>query len=140
VRSAEIDDSERIADLTLQLGYPCTAEQVRMRLAEMEDSEHYAVYVAQLPGGIVAGWIGICIFCAVEVDRCAEITGLVVDKQVRSRGIGQLLLDVAEKWASTHGCRVVAVRSNVTRERAHRFYTKNAYEHIKTQQVFRKVL
>lgn len=140
VRFAEIGDAEKIAHLTTQLGYPCTSEQVRTRLADMEDSDHYGVYVAQLPGGIIAGWIAICISRAVELDKCAEITGLVVDEQLRSRRVGKILLDAAEKWASSHGCRVLAVRSNVTRERAHRFYTRNAFEHIKTQKMFRKAL
>ncbi len=39
---------ERIAFLTGQLGYPCTAEQIGIRLTEMEDLGE-CVYVAQLP-------------------------------------------------------------------------------------------
>jgi len=34
----------------------------------------------------------------------------------------------------------MSVGSNVIRERAHKFYERNAYEHYKTQKSFRKPL
>jgi GNAT superfamily N-acetyltransferase len=131
---------EKMAVLAGQLGYPCTGEQIRMRLAEMEASEQYAVYIAQLPGGQIAGWIGAYMFRTVELDHHVEIRGLVVDEQVRSRGIGKALLAAVEGWARSMGCDVVSVHSNVKRDRAHRFYLRNGYEHVKTQKQFRKRL
>jgi GNAT superfamily N-acetyltransferase len=65
---------------------------------------------------------------------------LIVDQQIRSRGIGKALLHTAEQWARSHGCNDISVRSNVTRDRAHRFYTRNGYEHTKTQKSFHKRL
>lgn len=129
-----------MADLAGQLGYPSTADEIRMRLAEMHGSNHYAVYVAQLSGGQIAGWIGVYIFRAVELDSRAEISGLIVDQQVRSRGIGKVLLDAAEDWARRQGCRAISVLSNATRDRAHSFYRRNGYERIKTQASLRKPL
>ncbi|HYX68270.1 MAG TPA: GNAT family N-acetyltransferase [Terriglobales bacterium] len=129
-----------MAVLAGQLGYPCTGDQIRMRLAEMEAPEQYVVYIAQLPGGQIAGWIGAYVFRTVELDRSAEISGLVVDEQIRSRGIGKALLEAVEGWARARGCDAIAVRSNVKRERAHRFYLSHGYEHVKTQKEFRKRL
>ncbi len=140
IRSPKPCDYDKMANLAGQLGYECSGAGVRARLNEMWDPNEYAVYVAELPGGQIAGWIGVYMFRAVELDSFSEISGLVVDQQVRSRGIGKALLDVAEQWARSHGSNSISVHSNVTRERAHRFYTRNGYEHIKTQKSFCKSL
>jgi GNAT superfamily N-acetyltransferase len=140
VRLAQASDSDRIADLAGQLGYPSTGEEVGKRLNEMRDASQYAVFVAELSGGQIAGWIGVYIFRAVEMETAAEINGLIVDETVRCYGIGKALLDAAEEWSRSVGCSVLSVRSNVIRERAHRFYTANCYQHVKTQKEFRKKL
>lgn len=140
VRPAQPCDCDAMAGLAAQLGYECTSEEVQERLNHMQDPRQYAVFVAELPGGQIAGWIGTYLFRSVETPSRAEINGLVVDSGVRSRGIGKLLLDAAEEWARSIGCEVISVRSNVKRDRAHRFYTVNGYEHVKTQKEFHKSL
>jgi GNAT superfamily N-acetyltransferase len=133
-------DYDRVADLAGQLGYPCTGAQIRARLAEMEDPNRYAVLVAELPEGRIAGWIGVHLFRAIELDCRAEITGLIVDQEIRSRGIGQALLAAAEDWARNQGCGAIAVHSNVMRDGAHRFYERRGFQHVKTQKSFCKTL
>ena len=140
VRRAQANDCVRMAALAAQLGYECTGEDVRGRLSEMQDSKQYAVYVAELPGRQVVGWIGVYVFRAVESATSAEISGLVVDEALRSGGIGKILLDAAEKWARQVGCNAISVHSNVTRNRAHQFYTNNGYRPVKTQKIFHKSL
>jgi len=140
VRPPEPRDYDKMADLAEQLGYPSTGKQVRMRLEEMAHSKQYAVYVAEPPGGQIAGWIGMYLFRSVEQDSCAGISGLIVDQQTRSREIGKVLLGAAEEWARSQGCDAISVHTNVTRERAHRFYAHNGYEQIKTQKYLRKTL
>ena len=140
IRAPQPADFEKIAELTGQLGYPCTPQEVEKRLAGMQDKEKYAVYVAALANGEIAGWIGMHLFCCVELDIVVEINGLVVDKNVRSRGIGKRLLSAAERWALSRGYDAITVRSNVRRHDAHRFYEKNGYGWTKTQKSFRKVL
>jgi GNAT superfamily N-acetyltransferase len=139
-RPAQTSDSERIAQLTRQLGYDCTGEDIRERLADIEGRKEHTIYVAELSGGRIAGWIAACVLRSVESNKRAEISGLVVDEQVRSRGIGKVLLKSAERWAQSLGCETITVRSNVKRERAHRFYEGNGYEHEKTQKQLRKRL
>ena len=65
---------------------------------------------------------------------------LVVAEGQRSLGAGARLLAAAEEWARKRGCKGMSVRSNVIRERAHKFYERNGYEHYKTQKSFRKPL
>lgn len=140
VRRPEPGDYDKMADLAAQLHYPSTGKQVRMRLEAMANSSQYAVYIAELPGGQIAGWVGLYVFRSVEQDSCAEISGLIIDQQIRSRGIGKVLLDAAEKWARSQGCDVISVHSNVIRERAHQFYVRNGYKHVKTQKYLLKTL
>lgn len=140
VRAPQPGDYDRMADLAGQLGYPSTGTQVRIRLDEMVNLNHCAVLVAELPGGRIAGWIGMYLFHSVEQDSSAGISGLIVDEEVRSCEIGKVLLGAAEEWARSQGCDAISVHTNVTRERAHRFYARNGYEHIKTQKYLRKSL
>jgi GNAT superfamily N-acetyltransferase len=140
MRTPELRDYDKIADLAGQLGYPSTRDQVRTRLDQMAKSAQSAAYVAELPDGQIVGWIGLHIFLSVEQDSCAEISGLIVDQQTRSREIGKVLLGVAEEWARSQDCDAISVHTNVTRKRAHRFYERNGYEHIKNQKYLRKRL
>jgi GNAT superfamily N-acetyltransferase len=78
--------------------------------------------------------------CERGADPRAEVAGLVVDASCRSRGIGAMLMARTEEWAREHGCAAVTLRSNVIRERAHRFYERLGYQIVKTQKSFRKTL
>lgn len=140
IREARPQDFARIADLSAQLSYPSSAEHIARRLAGMQDSREHAVFVAVQESGEIAGWLGVFVYRSVEADARAEISGLVVDEKVRSRGIGRQLLVRAEIWAREAGCRSIGLRSNVIRDQAHEFYLRYGYRHIKTQKSFRKEL
>lgn len=140
VRRARLADAERIADLAGQLGYPTTEKQMKARLRDAIKDKDAACFVAELPGGGVIGWIHVSTIPLLEVERRAEVNGLVVDEMARSQGAGVLLLTAAEKWARGKRSKSMSVRSNVLRERAHGFYLRNGYEHYKTQKAFRKGL
>ncbi|HEV2102675.1 MAG TPA: GNAT family N-acetyltransferase, partial [Candidatus Acidoferrum sp.] len=137
VRSA---DGKRIAELSGQLGYPATEKQMKGRLRDVVKDRDAACFVALSRGGELAGWIHVSTTPLLEVERRAEVNGLVVDEATRSRGAGAILLAAAEKWARGKRCKSMSVRSNVLRERAHGFYLRNGYEHYKTQKAFRKGL
>lgn len=138
IRTPERRDYARIADLAGQLGYEATESEVARRMVGMQDSADHAVFVAEAAEGDVAGWIAVFVCRCIESETRAEIGGLVVDENVRSRGIGRRLLERAEQWARGKGCAAVGLRSNVIRERAHAFYERLGYKHVKTQKAFRK--
>jgi GNAT superfamily N-acetyltransferase len=140
IRLARKGDVARLAELAGQLGYPSTAKQLRERLRALKPAHHHAVFVADDPSAGVVGWLHVSIWPLLESDLRAEVNGLVVDETQRSLGAGAQLLAAAEKWARQRRCRSMNVRSNVIRERAHKFYECNAYEHYKTQKSFRKSL
>jgi len=140
VRAPLPRDFARMAGLARQLGYPATPEDIAQRLEGMRHSSEHAVFVAQLPDGEIAGWIGVFLYRGVELNPRAEVSGLVVDERFRSQNVGLRLLERAEQWAREKGCTEVGLRSNVIRDRAHKFYERNGYVHTKTQKSFRKYL
>ncbi|MEW5829760.1 MAG: GNAT family N-acetyltransferase [Chloroflexota bacterium] len=140
VRPARTTDTERLADLAAQLGYPSTPEQVRRRLGLLLDkAEENAVFVAETDGR-VAGWVHVHIYSLLVDDPEAEIGGLVVDEQARGRGVGAALMRAAESWTKETGCASVYLRSNVIRTQAHEFYKRLGYTIVKSQYAFRKTL
>lgn len=139
VRRVRAADAERMAELAGQLGYPTNLKEMKARLREALKDRDAACFVAEA-GGRVLGWIHVSVTPLLEVERRAEVNGLIVDETVRSQGAGALLLKAGEKWAREKECKGMSVRSNVIRERAHGFYLRNGYEHYKTQKAFRKTL
>jgi GNAT superfamily N-acetyltransferase len=140
IRRAKINDSPRLAELAGQLGYPSTPAQILERLRRIKPASQHAVFVAESANDGVVGWLHVSRQPLLEVELRAEVNGLVVADGQRSLGAGARLLAVAEDWARKHGCKSMSVRSNVIRERAHKFYERNGYEHYKTQKSFRKPL
>ncbi len=140
IRRVKNSDAPQIAVLTGHLGYPATTAQVRERLRGIKPASLHAVFVADSAKGGVIGWVHVSKQPLLEVAIRAEVNGLVVAEGQRSLGAGARLLAAAEDWARKHGCKSMSVRSNVIRERAHKFYERNGYEHYKTQKSFRKPL
>lgn len=140
IRLASPGDAKRIAALCHQLGYPTTQEEVQRRLSQIRPDEYHAVYVAELPNGQVVGWVHVYVGQLLVKDLQAEIGGLVVDEGYRCCGIGQLLMQEAERWARAKECWAVHLRSNIVRKDAHVFYERIGYSRVKTQLTFCKVL
>jgi len=140
IREALPQDYARIAELAGQLSYPSTPDEISKRLDGMRRSNEHAVFVAQLASAEIAGWVAVFVYRVVESDARAEISGFVVDERYRSQRVGMHLLARAERWAREKGCCVIGLRSNVIRDRAHAFYERHGYQHVKTQKSFRKDL
>jgi ribosomal protein S18 acetylase RimI-like enzyme len=140
IRRPRPTDAAVLAELSAQLGYPVSAKEMTKRLKDVLRAKNGACFVAETKHDGVIGWMHVSVTPMLEVERRAEINGLIVDERVRSRGAGSQLLRQAEKWAKKKGCVGVNVRSNVIRERAHNFYLRAGYEHYKTQKAFRKSL
>ena len=140
IRRATNSDVACIAELSSQLGYPAKPTEIAQRLRKIKPASQHAVLVAESPEPKVIGWLHVSVSPLLEVPLRAEVNGLIVDDDERSRGTGALLLRAAEQWARRRGCKNMSVRSNVIRERAHEFYVRHGYEHYKTQKAFRKPL
>lgn len=140
VRVAMNADAEALAALATQLGYPTDAVAVERRLRAVEAGEAGVLLVAESENGRVGGLARALTQHFVVDDAFVELAALVVADEVRGTGVGAALLAAVEQWARDRGFASVHVRSNVIRERAHRFYLREGYIEVKRQAVFVKRL
>jgi GNAT superfamily N-acetyltransferase len=126
IRSANVDDAERIAVLLGELGYPTPPDEVVRRLDMLRGPDN-AVRVAVL-GERVVGSIGLHRQSGLHSSlSICYIMSLVVDSAVRGQGIGTLLLGEAERWARERGCDRILVTSANHRIEAHAFYEGHGF-------------
>ena len=135
VRAARVEDAPRVAHLATELGYPAESAAARRRLERLAEDPASHVLVAEIDGR-TAAWLHVAEMHTLESEPCAEIVGLVVDAALRSTGVGAALVEAAIAWAAGRGLSEIRVRSNVVRERAHRFYERQGFRVLKTQKVF----
>ena len=91
IREANSADAGEICELSAELGYPSCSDTMQRRLDELARLADHVVYVAAV-GGEMAGWIHVAIVHHLQAEPRAEIGGLVVGAQVRSKGIGRELV------------------------------------------------
>jgi GNAT superfamily N-acetyltransferase len=139
IREIAGGDAAAAAVLTGELGHQVPAEVMQRRIEELCGLTNRVVYVACLAGEVV-GWIEISETHHLSAGSRAEIGGLVVASQVRSRRIGHCLIAQAEEWVKRRGLERMVVRSRSQRERAHQFYLREGYARTKTSAVFTKGL
>ena len=137
IREAADGDAGALAALSTQLGYPADAATMRERLRRVQAQRAGCVFVA-VDADAVIGWTHVVERFHLEDSPFAEIAGLVVDEAARSAGVGALLLQAAESWVCERGYERLRVRSNVIRERAHRFYRRLGFVENKRQVVLDK--
>lgn len=139
VRPAQASDVTMLAELSRQLGYPVAVEEMASRLRRVREGAIGEVFVAVAGyDSPILGWTHVVPRLHLEEAPFAELAGLVVADSARSLGIGAALLAAAETWARAAGFAMMRVRSNVLRDRAHRFYERAGYQRIKAQAVFHK--
>jgi GNAT superfamily N-acetyltransferase len=136
IRAAGASDAERLAPLLEQLGYPAEVAEIHARLSAPDGES--VVLVAVRERNLI-GFVAVAIALDFIVGTRATILGLVVADGSRSSGIGAALLAAAERWAFERGAPSLGVRSNVVRDRAHRFYERHGYRRVKSQHVFEKL-
>ena len=140
VRPMTESDARAAADLSGQLGYPSTAEQIRRRLGRLSGDPESAVFVTESGDGRVVGWVHVVGRCFLELDPYAELGGLVVDAAARREGTGRALVSAAEEWAAGRGYVTMRVRSNMKRVEARPFYEGAGYAIVKSQNVYEKTI
>lgn len=141
IRPAQASDAASLASLAVQLGHAATdAATVAQRLAATGATDFGISLVAEDAQGVVRGFARAMPQHFVVDAPFVELAALVVDDAARGSGVGKALLAAVEAWARQHGFPGVYVRSNVIRERAHRFYLREGYAESKRQAVFFKAL
>ena len=127
VRDATIADSDRIAQLVSDLGYPTSSSQMYMRLESiLRDGDCHTLVACD--GDRIVGFIGTRIGPLYESDDLyGQIMALAVARDRQRSGVGRMLVQAAESILIQDGARVLVVTSGNHRADAHAFYEKNGY-------------
>ena len=139
VRRLTVEDADAVAELSGQLGYPASSDDLRKRLQEISLTGERVAFAAELQGKL-AGWVEASIERHLQSPACVVIGGLVVRDELRGLGIGKRLCEEIEAWTRRKSIQCLRVRSQIMREDAHRFYLREGYRVVKTSLVLEKTL
>ena len=112
---------------------------MQSRINALAGRRDHAVFLACFDD-LVVGWIDVGIVHHLQSEPYGEIGGFVVTEKYRSTGVGKQLIARAEVWMREQGLKRALVRSQIKREKAHRFYLREGYTQVKTSAVFEKEL
>jgi ribosomal protein S18 acetylase RimI-like enzyme len=127
IRDATVADSEAIAILVSELGYPTSTSQMRHRLESIFNDDDYRTLVA-CRGNDIVGFVGMRSGPLYEDEgRYGQIMALAVAPGHQRRGIGRVLIRSAESRLVERGARILVVTSGNHRVDAHAFYENCGY-------------
>jgi GNAT superfamily N-acetyltransferase len=128
IRVAGQRDTEAIAPLLGQLGYPATSLELGERLERLTDHPDAEVLVAELDAEVV----GVAAYQLIDLlerpDPQCRITALVVDDRYRRRGVAFALLHTIEESALDLGCFRLEVTTRTERADALAFYRAAGFD------------
>lgn len=143
LRLANIQDLPAMLPLAKQLGYETDIETLKSCYELVASSSDHQIVVAEMNDGPDSRIVGMALFrkhISLLTPPQLEVTGVVVDEQVRGQGIGKILLFEAERVCHAWGFKKIRLTSNVKRTDAHRFYLNLGYAQPKTSHLFEKIV
>jgi GNAT superfamily N-acetyltransferase len=106
VRALRPSDLPVAIELLRQLGYDIEGAELASRIERvLANATHFAAVAEH--GNAVCGLVHAYERPALEKAHEVVVQSLVVDQRARKEGVGKLLMDAAEMWASTKGVRKV---------------------------------
>ncbi|MGL1890821.1 MAG: GNAT family N-acetyltransferase [Spirochaetaceae bacterium] len=140
VREILHEDLESIYNLSKQLGYTYSKNKMDKRIVELIKSTNDKIFVAFDPRtNSVTGYIHLQVYKTLYFDSLLNILGIVVDKDIRNKGIGSLLINKAEEYAKNESCVGIRANSGSSRISAHSFYRKSGFMDESDQKKFIKI-
>jgi GNAT superfamily N-acetyltransferase len=143
LRMPRLQDLPAMLPLAKQLGYEADIEVFKNRYELLASSSDHQIVVAEMDDGPDSQIVGMALFrkhVSLLTPPQLEVSGVVVDEQVRGQGVGKILLLEAERVCRVWGLKKIRLTSNVKRTDAHRFYLNLGYAQPKTSHLFEKVV
>jgi GNAT superfamily N-acetyltransferase len=122
------EDAIAVSALLGELGYTVSPRQAAEHIRQLGETGGDPIFLAVSEGRII-GVLSSHLCRMLQYDKpVMRVTALVVDRQVRRRGAGKLLMEHAEALATAAGCAFVELTSAMGRAEAHAFYRSIGYE------------
>ena len=127
IQVAKAEDSEAIANLLHQLGYPVSIAETAERIKKYNQPS-YALWVAKKEN-ITVGFIALHIYEVLHLPAPeGRILSFCTDEKVRGEGVGTFLLQQAENYFKENGCYKIVMNSNLRRTETHQYYINRGYQ------------
>lgn len=136
IREAVEEDVELLAKLATELGYKTTKDEVLKRFKKLKNKKGHHIYVAVEDE--VTGFISFEHYETIYFDPGINITGFVVEKEQRNKGIGRKLMEEVEKYAIANKFAFIRANSGSKRIEAHEVYRRLGFDSEKEQKRFLK--
>lgn len=138
IRSAKLEDTQAICDLLKQMGYPQSLALIQEKFEILNNDSNSQILVAE-EGGRICGFLSLYFIPQIALQGdFAKVCYLCVDENMRSKGVGHLLVQEVEQLARRRGCDRMELHSGMQRPLAHQFYLREGY--VEVPKYFRKAL
>ncbi|KRJ19907.1 GNAT family N-acetyltransferase [Acinetobacter pittii] len=138
IRSTKSEDTQAICDLLKQMGYPQPLALIQEKFEILHNDSNSQILIAEERGKIY-GLLSLYFIPQIALQGdFAKICYLCVDENMRSKGVGHLLVKEAEQQARRRGCDRMELHSGMQRPLAHQFYLREGY--VEAPKYFRKAL
>ena len=126
VRDGRAEESPALARLLSQLGHDVPPAWLRSWMKGASRATDRVLVAEQTGEPVGVGVLHVTPFVH-EAGQRARLTALVIDRHVRSQGVGDMLLKACEEVALQMGCPVLELTAADWRRDAHRFYERHGY-------------
>jgi len=138
IRAAKWEDTQAICNLLKQMGYPQPLALIQEKFEILHSDPKSQILVAEEEDK-VCGFLSLYFIPQIALKGdFAKVCYLCVDENIRSKGVGHLLLQQAEQLARQRSCDRMELHSGEQRTLAHQFYLREGY--VDAPKYFRKAL
>lgn len=138
IRAAKWEDTQAICNLLKQMGYPQPLALIQEKFEILHSDPKSQILIAEEEDK-VCGFLSLYFIPQIALKGdFAKVCYLCVDENIRSKGIGHLLLQQAEQLARQRDCDRMELHSGEQRTLAHQFYLREGY--VDAPKYFRKAL
>jgi len=121
-----IKEMEGAFPLVAQMYDKMSFETYKSYIQEMIDTNDFKMVGAYLDGkmvGVSGYWVFLMLYCG----RYLQASNLIVDKNLRSQGIGKKILNYLESKARELNCHKIVLDSYVENKRSHPLYFREGF-------------
>ena len=143
IRNPRSEDRAEWLRMRKALWDDCPDEEQEREIDGIVASDTEKVFFAERPDGGLCGFVEAALRS--RADGCEStpvgyIEGWYVDPDLRRRGVGRVLVEAAETWARSRGCRQMASDAELWNEVSHRAHGALGYEETARLVLFKKDL